>query len=145
MNNIRCEICYLDIDPISDKQITLTCGHTFHKECIHLEFCEQKYSYIHCGKHTCPYCRQIIETPIDSMFLEIDSKKYILKNTYFQYSNYKSDMCCVITPSENAQCRNKVFKDQLCRVHKKKVDKIKKVIDPESKCIMDIIIYHEES
>ncbi len=51
MNNKTCTICFEQIEEEANPIITISCGHTYHNQCI-------RNWYINIGIRECPYCRK---------------------------------------------------------------------------------------
>lgn len=49
---MECSICLEEFQRENDVYTIKTCGHSFHKNCIHKWFC---------NSNTCPYCREQVE------------------------------------------------------------------------------------
>ena len=54
MNNKTCTICFEQIEEEANPIITISCGHTYHNQCI-------RNWYINIGIRECPYCRKKYE------------------------------------------------------------------------------------
>ena len=62
----KCSICLESCSPQTAK--TLSCGHSFHPECIH--------SWLK-GSQTCPNCRRLIKSPQHCLCCRRDPKYFI--------------------------------------------------------------------